>query len=134
MTDTLLSAEARRFLGWEIYTYEIHFENGGSHLPAEEAGMPMMYTCLLVALVAFIPIYYRLVRNHQLVGGEAMGALSLSSLFKCKLSGVSSVRCNMDSLFYLGPLPPLLPRTSLFSVSPSIPVPVSNCHILPLIA
>lgn len=63
-----MSAEFKKKINWSPHGYELLFENGDSHLPAEEAWLPQMYLVLTLTLMAYVPVYRSMVKRHQLVG------------------------------------------------------------------
>jgi hypothetical protein len=88
LSKLIISDSGRESLRWSLCTFVVHFENGGAHLPAEEAGMPTMYLLLLVALLLFVPVYWKLVRVHV---AENPAMMSLRTIARCEMSGVCSV-------------------------------------------
>ncbi len=69
-SSSYMTAAFKQQLQWSPHGYTLHFENDGSHLPAEEAGMTTLHGVLTLGLLAFVPLYYRMVKNHQLVGNS----------------------------------------------------------------
>lgn len=98
-----MSPQFKKSMRWSPHGYQLHFENGGSHLPAEEAWLPEMYLFLTVALLCYIPIYRGMIKRHQLVGKSRDYITTWVTLvLACQIFHVASEEIHLLSIQFTG--------------------------------
>lgn len=103
LASRFMSQKFKDSMGWSPHGYWLHFENGGSHLPAEEAWLPAMYFVLTIALLCYVPIYRGMIRQHQLVGKSRDHiTLWVTLLLACQIFHVASEEIHLLSIQFTG--------------------------------
>jgi hypothetical protein len=103
LTGHFMSDSFKNGLAWSPHGYKLHFENGGSHLPAEEAWLPEMYLVLAVALLCYVPVYRGMIKQHQLVGKSRDHiTLWVTLVLACQIFHVASEEIHLLSIQFYG--------------------------------
>lgn len=98
-----MSADFKKSMGWSPHAYVLQFENGGSHLPAEEAWLPQMYFFLAVALLCYVPVYRSMIKQHQLVGkSRDHVTMWVTVVLACQIFHVASEEIHLLSIQFAG--------------------------------
>ena len=98
-----MSPEFKKKLMWSPHGYELLFENGDSHLPAEEGWLPQMYLVLTLALLAYVPVFRGMVKQHQLVGKSRDQITTwVTIIVACQIVSVACEEMHLLSIQWTG--------------------------------